>query len=256
MKRVTWFFAILLMILFVWDQAAYAQQKVTLCENYTTSGQPIAPNTEWIMNPTGGAVYILYSNNGVPIGWPKLYVLIDQEVNGKYQEYATESFAPDQSKSWAVFDYAFHHKGNFRVRIADEQMNPLAEKYIEIRFSEEQSEGATNEPSISFCLSLDENLNPADVGESFYINREEGSYIYIYIDNGSAAFGTEGLIVDLWKGEDYNEYVDTKNLTIESQWEATYFNYTFTTPGDYKIMVYRKDNISHIVSGYVSIKYK
>lgn len=255
MKKNAWFFGCILVLLFAMNFNAVAQRKVTLCENYTTAGQPIAPNTEWIMNPTGGGVYILYSNNGIPISWSKLYVFIDQEIKGIYKEYATESFAPDKSKSWAVFDYTFRDKGNFRVRIADEQMNPLAEKYIEIRFNDEQSETATNEASVSFCLGLDENLNPDDAGESFYINPQDGSYIYIYIDNGSTEFGTDGLIVDLWKGEDFDEYVDTKNLTIETQWEATYFKYTFTKTGDYKIMVYRKDN-SHIVSGYVSIKYK
>ncbi len=255
MKKGIYFLVILLLFLSVSSIKALAQPRVTLCENYTTSGQPIAANTEWLMKPTGGGVYILYNNNGVPIQWPKLYVLIDREINGSYEEYATESFAPDQTKSWAVYDYRFHDKGTFKVRIADEQLNPLAERIIEIRFDNEgtEQEGAT--ASVSFCLGIDENENPSDVSESFSINRENGSYIYIYIDNGKKAFETTGLIVDIWKGENYDEYVTTKNLTVESQWIATYFKYTFVSAGEYKFMVYRSDGTS-ITNGYVSINYK
>ena len=104
-----------------------------------------------------------------------------------------------------------------------------------------------------FCEDINENQNPTGIGSTFYINEYKGGYLYIYVDN-KIPFKTEGIIVDFWKGNDYGEYVDTKNLNIQEQWTATYFRYTFTLEGDYKVMVYRDDQ-SHIVSGYVTIKY-
>jgi hypothetical protein len=256
MKKIPLCLTWILCLIFSINQVASAQPKVSLCEDYTSAGQPIGANTEWTMKPTGGGVYILYNNNGVPISWPKLYVLIDREIDGEYREYATKSFAPDQSKSWAVFDFSFRDKGTFRVQMADEQMNPLAERIIEIKFEGDATdEEVLENASLTFCLGIDENENPVDISETFLISAEAGSYIYLYVDNGGEAMGTEGLIVDVWNGADYGDYVDTKNLTIEEQWTATYFKYTFTKAGEYKVMVYRKDN-SLVVSGYVSIKYK
>jgi hypothetical protein len=259
MKKILLIYLIGIFIFGISTNQVFAQRKVYLCENYTSSGQPVKPDIEWTMKPTGGGVYILYTNNGEIIPWTTMYVFIDKLTDGEYKEYDTKTVNPDKSKSWYVYDYSFKEKGSYRVTIYDQDVEKLASQEFTILIksadgTDQQEVTQNSGASVIFCASLDEDKNPVDKGETFYVDRTKGSYIYIYIDNDNIAFNTEGLIVDLWKGNDYADFVDTKNLTIETQWTATYFKYTFMVAGDYKIMVYRKDQ-SYIQSGYVTIKY-
>lgn len=231
-----------------------AQRKVYLCESYTKSGQPIGADVEWTMGSGGGGVYILFTNGGDLISWNTIYIMIDRFSGGKYQLVDTKTITPDPAKAWYVYDYNFTEAGSYKVTVSDASGNKLASEYFDIIVKSEQTSTAGNpDAEVIFCLDVDEDINPVDVGTTFFIDPNKGSYIYIYIDH-KTPFNTDGLFVDIFKGNDYGEFVDTKSLTIQSQWVATYFKYTFTSAGQYKIIVSYKDQ-SFMQSGYVTIKY-
>lgn len=235
---------------------AIAQKNVFLCESYTNSGQPIKPDVEWAMKSTGGGVYILFTNGGDLIPWTTMYLFIDKYTDGKYKEYDNKTITPDKSKAWYVHDYRFKEEGSYRVSFCDNNGEKLASEYIEIIIKSNQPETNSNSKTeFIFCASLDENENPQETGTTFYIDRITGNYIYIYIKNQDLPFNTDGLILDFWKGNDYADKIDTKELTIQPQWVATYIKYTFMVAGEYKIMLYSKDQ-THLSTGYVTIKYK
>jgi hypothetical protein len=244
-----------LLICVVFFQSADAQRKVYLCENYTDSGQPVGTDVEFAMNSEGGAVYILYTNGGDLISDSRIYLVIDKFSGTAYQEIKKIPLTPDNTKAWLVYDFVCYETGSYKVTVTTEGGSFLASEFFDVVKGENETQHSGNsDAEVIFCTGLDDDLNPVDIATKFYIDPEGGGYIYIYVDN-SSPFETEGLVVDFWRGNDYGVFVETKELTIQSQWEATYFKYTFKVAGDYKVMVYRKDE-SLIQTGYVTIEYK
>ena len=68
---------------------------------------------------------------------------------------------------------------------------------------------------------------------------------------------TSGVTLDIYKkkGGDYDDFVETKNYTINPDKSAFYIEYTFYNAGDYKFKFYT-DNSVWIQDGTVTIKYK
>lgn len=109
---------------------------------------------------------------------------------------------------------------------------------------------------IIFCEEVTDNA-PVNASTSFIITSGGGS-VTVQVDNGKAMKTTE-LIVDVYKkpsgGSDYTEFVETKRYDIKETWDRPYFDYMFSTPGEYKLSVYNGDEV-WINSGTVSIKLK
>lgn len=106
--------------------------------------------------------------------------------------------------------------------------------------------------SVTFCEGVDETTGDAKTPATLFTISSDGGYAYVLIKH-TKPFKTTELIIDIWKGQDYKDFVDTKNITIEDNWQWTYFQYTFKGAGKYKFAVYNKDQ-TWIETGFVTIE--
>lgn len=109
---------------------------------------------------------------------------------------------------------------------------------------------------VVFTDSKDNVLKKEKYFSETFINKSGGE-VYIVVDNYPEPLNCEGLIVDIWKkkGTQYDQFVETKKYTITPTLDYTYFSYTFTEPGEYKISVYTKAE-TWINTGYLTVKKK
>ena len=256
---------LLLLVAIVVSATIYAQKRIYFCDDYTQAGEPVGTSNVWSIKPTGGNVYMLYKNDGVNITTSSIYVYIDKLTGSDYKEFATKTLVPDKYKSWVIYDFKFTEAGEYKVSFLDASSNPLATEYATIKVKEEVASTASaastkltsdyyTEAKVVFCESVDDNGSAVTASSEFNISRSDGGYTYVLIDHIKPLKTTE-LIVDIWKGDDYKDFVETKRFTVEEPWQWTDFKYSFTTAGKYKFMVYNKDEV-FVQSGYVVIKYK
>ncbi|HBH22153.1 MAG TPA: hypothetical protein DDY13_01895 [Cytophagales bacterium] len=90
---------------------------------------------------------------------------------------------------------------------------------------------------------------------SFTIDRKNGGVVYVYVDTYPDKLGTDKIVVliDRKKGDKYEKYEDLA-FNVTGTLDYTYFPYTFTKKGDYKITIYSGD-LKVLGSGFVSIGY-
>lgn len=235
--------------------SAFAQKKLYFCSDYTSSGEPTGISYSWVIKSTGGNVYMLYKNDGVNITTSNIYIYIDKLSGGSYTEYATKTVVPDKYKSWVIYDYKFTEAGDYKVTFLDNSKNTLATEYctISLKDDDKVSSDYYIGSRVLLCEDVTENGDPVTESSVFNIGRD-GGYVYILVDH-TKEFKTTELIVDVFKGDGYKDFVETKRFTVESNWVWTKFKYTFYTPGNYKIIVYNKDEVL-LNSGYVTINMK
>jgi len=253
-----------LSILLTLTISGFAQKRVYFCEDYIATGEPKGQSSRWSITPTAGNVYILYQNDNENITTSKIYFFIDLLTDGEYKEFDTKSVTPDKYKSYVLYDYKFTKAGDYRVIVYDAAMAKLTTEYVTITMKDADKVEVTDDTKVStvyymdatvtFCLDVDSKGIADTPSAVFNINRDKGSYVYILINNGKAIKTTE-LIVDIWKGDDYKEFVETKKIPVEEYSNFAYFKYTFFKAGKYKFSVFTKDE-TFIQTGYVEINYK
>ena len=106
--------------------------------------------------------------------------------------------------------------------------------------------------SVTFCEGVNESTGEAKTPASTFTISSSGGYAYVLIKH-KKPFKTTEMIIDIWKGADYGDFVETKNITIEDNWQYTFFKYTFYSAGKYKFSVFNKDQ-TFIEAGYVTIE--
>lgn len=260
----TFILSILTGLSFLLSAGAQAQsKKLYFCSDYTATGEPVGVSSVWSISPTGGNVYMLYQNGGINISTPTIYVYVDKLSDGSYKEYATKSLIPDKYKSWAIYDYTFTEAGDYKITFLDASKNTLATEYCTIKFKTAsaavgtKTSGITSDyyinSKVTFCEKVTASGEPVTPSDVFRIGTG-GGYVQVLVAHTQPMKTTE-LIVDIWKGSGYNEFVETKRIIVQENWSWTNFEYTFLTPGNYKFAVYNKEETA-INTGYVTINSK
>lgn len=258
---------IALSLLMILSISGFAQKRVYFCEDYTATGEPKGQSSRWSITPSAGNVYILYQNDNINITTSKIYFFIDFLTEGEYKEFDTKSVTPDKYKSYVLYDYKFTKAGDYRVIVYDGAMSKLTTEYVTITMKDaDKVNNADNidntkvgtvyymDATVTFCTDVDSKGNADTPSSVFNISPDKGSYVYVLLNNGKALKTTE-LIVDIWKGDDYKDFVETKKVTVEDYSNFAYFKYTFYKEGKYKFSIFTKDE-TFIQTGYVEINYK
>lgn len=109
---------------------------------------------------------------------------------------------------------------------------------------------------IEFCTELDSYNACKNPGDVFYIGKN-GSYIYVWVSNGTKVFKSDGFKVELYKkrGKDYDDYVSSKNYDINPEKAKIYFEYSLYDAGEYKIKIYTKEDV-WVQDATLTVKWK
>ncbi len=237
-------------IILIFVSNIYAQE-IFFANSYTESGEPVDATLDLKIKPWGTQVYILFRNDGKPIGDPLLYLFVDKLRGEEYKPFDSRVLNIDKDATWAVYNYEFKDPGKYEVyfmnskqhRLATAKLNvELEDKYVEA-FSVQSSryyEGA----KLEFCEAV-VNRKPVNVLRTASIKKLNGT-VYVYLNNFDA-LNVDTLFVQVWKDEDgdneFEKFIETKKYKINPEWSDTFFKYVFTKAGLYQIKIFEKNEI-------------
>ncbi len=244
----------------------YAGSKVTFCESVDDAGYPVTVSSVFNIESGGGNVTVYVDNGSTQIQSTGLIVDIYKKGSSdKYDQFIeTKNYTIKSSLVATYFDYFFATAGEYVVHVYNGEEKWINDGYITINNKSGSLDIDYNDPSstfyyidskVEFCTELD-NLNSCSNAGSVFNISKSGSYVYVWVGQDKA-LKTSGVTLDIYKkkGGDYDDFVETKNYTINPDKSAFYIEYTFYNAGDYKFK-FSTDNSVWIQDGTVTIKYK
>ncbi len=214
-----------------------------------------------ILNDGLDFVYVQVSNYGEPLNTDGFIVDAYKKSGDTYTFVETKNFDIQSDKSASYFKYFPPSTGDYRLSVYTKNSAFINDGYVTFDLKNSSGEPKTGTGSyakskIKFTNDEANVLKPEFYYKEFSIGND-GGYVYVVVDNYPEKLNTSEIIVDVWKKKEgkYDSFVETKRFTVTSTLDYTYFKYTFSEDGDYKIMVYNKDQ-SLINSGFVTIKKK
>ncbi len=227
------------------------QNRIYFCSDYTQTGDPIGETVVWDTKPAGGSIYILYQNNGLNFNTNVLLIMIEKlDTNKVYKGYTTKSIFPDRKKNWAAYNFKFTEAGEYKVRFIDAKNNELAAGFVTIKIADLKNKKLTDKVVIgyydgtilTFCEGIDEqNISPIAPSAVFNISTN-GGCIYVILECPKI-LNTDAVFVDIYEGTYYDNLVETKNFRVNPNKLKTFFKYTFSKPGNYKLDIYNNNSI-------------
>lgn len=227
---------------------AWAQSgpSIVLCESYDDYGKASGINTSWVIEKSGGFIYVLFNNNAVIKG--SLWLYVDkQNSKGTYDPSGTKTFEVKSGSKWAVFDYNFTEAGKYKISAVSSSGTELAVSYATISFKSSStttantnttntsSDYSSGDKSITLCEKYDTYGKASGIYKTWTI-KETGGYVNVVYNNGGKNItGALWLYVDKKNSEgDYVAY-DTQTFETGSGKTWSAYQYTFKEAGEYKI---------------------
>ena len=253
---------------------AQAQKKLYLCSDYTYAGDPMGAANTWNIPKAGGAVYMVYKNDGQKITSPRLYLFIDKMVGTEYKQYDSKTIICNKYLEWALYDYTFTEAGSYKITVrsdlgvdqASEFCTVLVEGHEEIPTDAPGGTHTTTTPTpttdvvssdyyidakVQFCEEVDGSGSPVKLSDLFNID-SRGGYLYILVSS-TKPLKTSQLIIDIWTGEEYKEPVETIYADVDPSKTWVKTKYILKNKGgSYKFSVFNKDQ-TFVQSGYLTV---
>lgn len=235
-------------------------QKVVLCEDYDkTTGEPSGVYKNWDIKASGSYIYIIYTHNKQIKN--ELVVYIDKKYSdGEYGAFDTQyiSTSETKGKNWAMLDFKFTEAGEYKIIIL-ENGKELAYTYTTIGYQEGYEPTSNNNSNsnnnndddeidtyyyenseVSVATSVDDKtFEVSGKKESEYLSNIRGKELYIVVEQDSE-FKTDLFYLDI---ELNGEFLETKEIEVESNWNIAWHKYSFTKRGKYYIEVYNANDV-------------
>lgn len=240
-----------------------AEKSVKLVDSYDDYGKPIGENSIWNISPEtkSGWVYILFNNGEKMKGDYQLY-LDKKSSQGKYITFDTQDM-DNNNKDWTVFDYNFTEIGDYKISVAHEG-DVLATTYATIKYKQSSTTPttSTNQNQVTssyysasevFFAEKADLLGGSVVGKNTEFTTSSTGKELKVVFKQNTDIKTTKIYVDIYTGNNYDEFVETKTLTTTSSQKAVVFPYTFKKEGAYKFAFYNQDEIFMNI-GEVKIK--
>ncbi len=238
------------LIYFIFISLSSAQE-IFFANSYTESGEPIDATVDLKIKPWGSQFYILFRNNGKPIGDPLLYLFVDKLRGDKYKPFDSRVLNIDKDATWAVYNYEFKDPGEYEIYFMNSNQKRLATAKLKVELEDRYVEGFSVQSSryyegakLQFCEAVVDG-KPVNVLRTASIKKLNGT-VYVYLNNFDA-LNVDTLFVQVWKDEngdeEFEKFVETKKYKIDPNWSDTFFKYVFTKPGLYQIKIFEKNEI-------------
>lgn len=246
---------------------AQTNMKVQFCEKYdAVTGETSGYYNSWDINPTGGFIYVVYSQNE-PIKEP-LVLEIERKEDGEYTFFASRNFLNDISarKTYAMFDMEFKKEGTYKVTVKTKNGKYLAETTTKISVVDPSDKTTTadgitsdyyEDSKVKFGTNIDDNAKITGEGTEFKLKNGVAD-IQIMILNGKV-FKSEKVKLSVYKkimknGKEETNLVQTIPVTgIAEDWDWIKTNIVFKEKGDYIVDVWNENEV-FINTGVLTIK--
>lgn len=233
-------------------------QEIFFCKSISESGKPIDADIKWKIEPYGTTITILFSSK-TKLDNSIYYLFIDKKFVNEFKPYDSKTTRPEESTTWIAYEYKFKEEGEFEIYVMNSNQKILATNHLTTSFSnfynsntpkEELGYSYYDNSKVIFCERVFTN-KPYNTFLSTSVGR-----VYVYLDNAKS-LNTDIILVYIYKKKnrafEYDEFVESKKFRVEPTWNNTYFKYSFKQPGDYKILIYNK-NEQPIKNGFLKVR--
>lgn len=225
-------------------------QELYFCESYTDNGEPIGHDFNWEINPWGTYIYILFKAPKI-IEDPVLYLFIDKEEEGRYEPFDSKAIPVEQPVKWIAYNYKFSQPGRYEIYFMNSEQKMIKKGVVKLTYKSESNEDRQPVTSkyydkceMIFCerVIAEKPLNNK-ISSSL---RDNGGLIYVFL-RMDKPLNTSFIKAEIWKkggnAFEYDEFIAEKKFKTETNWTYSYFKYTFSDPGEYKIIVLNDTNV-------------
>ena len=273
MKKITLLFSLALLLFYTGKSQPVPAGKVVLCGSYDETGIPSDINSSWDLDPSGGFVYILYSQEKL-IDRNLTLSVKKKNSSGSYITFDSKNISYDPAKTkknWVVYDYKFTDEGDFKVSFSASNSNTeLASTLCNFKFSisdaNEKNKQKINDikngenvdtyyfKDSKITLGDSVNTNAVVYGEATQFNLINGKRDVVVKLQQDNALNITDAKVEVYGGTDYKEKFSTDKFSIPSKtWNWIKVPVSFNKPGKYVVDIYNEDNV-FINSAYLEIK--
>jgi hypothetical protein len=234
-------------------------QELFFCESYSDDGDPIGHDFNWEINPWGSYIYILYKSPKI-IEDPVVYLFIDKETDGHYEPFDSKAIPVEQPIKWLAYNYKFSQPGKYEIYFMNSAQKMMKKGVLKLTYRSESPESKSpsstkyyDKCEMIFCERV---IAEKPLNNKLSMSlRDNNGQVYVYLRQDKP-MNTNIIRAEIWKkgnnAFEYDEYVGKKKFKVESNWTYSFFKYTFTEPGEYKIIVLNDADVT-IKSGFFTV---
>ena len=248
-------------------------QVVYFCNQPDVNGLPVENASSFNFETNSGFLKVLL-NNQKPFALTQLKLVVKELIQDSFIIVKQNVIQVNSNSNFTSLDYKIDHDGDYRFIFGD-GLNEIAkgdvnvqvneDYYPQTQYYEDDYGSDESDPSNTFYYvdskveaSIPSYSNTFDYGsDSFLMDKDQGLDLIFQVTNAPKDIVTDMLYVDIYrkKGKDaYGDFIETKEVSIESGVQSTTFNYHFDKKGEYSVSVYTHDNV-WINDSYFTIKF-
>ncbi|MGN6530304.1 MAG: hypothetical protein ACTHK0_00945 [Ginsengibacter sp.] len=243
----------------------YRFAKVYISVETPQNGVAFEDKSITINSEKGSYAYIVINTNSNNLRTKSLTLKAYKKIAGNYEKIGQENYSVNTEYSYTHIKYPFYTTGDFAFDVFDGDNIFIGTGKVSVA-----SKGSTEYTSTStgssntlskyanskvFCSIEVPVYGIAKESSTLIINKTNGSYAYIVIDNYPTNFNVSSIVLKSYRKVNGEwKRVDNKTYDIKSDSFYTYIKYPFYDAGDYVFDVYDVNN-NFINSGYVTVTF-
>ncbi|NLT51166.1 MAG: hypothetical protein GXX85_09640 [Ignavibacteria bacterium] len=233
-----------------------SSQQIYFCYNVTDKGDPVNPIEEITLRQGPEYFHILLKNQKELR--ELVYLYIEIKDGNKYEPLESKVLRNINELNFVKYNYRFINSGEYRITFKTPERRKIAEAKINVKQAAfekgnevEVSSTYYEDTQIIICERIIDE-KPIDFIKYARLSRNDG-FIYVYI-KADKPLNTKYILSDIWQKKDntseFTEFVSSKKLKTNKEWEYTFFKVKLPQKGEYKITLYN-DNKKIINSAYI-----
>ncbi len=239
----------------------YSKARVYISIDKPVRGQATEDKTIYIDPAKGSYAYVIIDNYPNKFQSKSVTLYSYKKVAGKYEKIDATSYDIDDSYTYTYIKYSFNSIGDYAFDVYDGNKTFIQSGFVVAASNANNNtsggSGGSNYAKARAFISIEVPVaGVAKESKSITIDRSNGSYAYIVLDNYPTNLNTDQITLKSYRKINGSyEKLKEENYDIKADNFYTYIKYSFFTEGDYAFDIYDKGG-QFIKTAYVSVSYK
>ncbi len=241
------------------NNSFYSKSRVYISIDKPVRGQAQEDKTIYIDPDKGSFAYVIVDNYPNKFSSSSIKLKTYKKIAGKYEKLDEQNYDIDNSFTYTYIKYSFMTAGEFAFDVYDGNGTFINSGFVTVQNNTTTSTGTGGgkyDKSKAFVSIEVPVAGVAKESKSITIDRTNGSYAYIVVDNYPNNFNVDQINLKSYrKINGKYEKLKDELYNISADQYYTYIKYSFFTEGEYAFDIYDKAN-TFINTAYVTVSYK
>jgi hypothetical protein len=216
-------------------------QSAYFCEGFEEpSGLPKGVYQTWVIDSTGGFIYLMFHNGTKPIPHRAITFRLSRQIFEKLETYDEQVVFPD-GKTYAYLDYKFTEKGNYLLEAFGPDGMGLGRTNALVEFDTKNQDGfgAIYYKGVQIEAGLRVS-NDSLLGIFDTYRMTNGTCRLYFLVSHNAALRTDAFQMDIYRldATGKKEFVRQVEWTGKPEWFFVHYPVNFDQPGTYFCSIY------------------